>query len=532
MSPSQIQFGQTPHQLRVGVAFVRQLCLHSFAALTFLASTSQSARAVDGQLLLKVIDHDTEQPTACRLHLKTAAGKPVKIPGAVAHADHVVFFDQLMLKLPLGSYQFTLERGPETLIRTGHFTINRYADDSETVDVKRFINMAENGWYPGDLDIQRSPDELPLLMQAEGLNVAVVTTWTNDKSHWTKTPLPASPVGEHPGHRLIDLMGGEDSRQGSAMILAGLKEPLKLPANKAAWPALASTAAAAHQNNGWVDAARPFARELPIWIAAGQVDSVQLANRHQRRDGVLENEAGGRPRSTATYGGAQGNGRWSQDIYYQLLEAGLRIPPTAGSGSGTNSNPVGYNRIYAYVDGELTLEKWWAAVRAGKVVVTNGPLLQCKVDGHPPGYVFKGDAGKTVELLPELTLSTRDKINYLEIVMNGKVIDEVRLDKYKANGGKLDPIKFKESGWCLIRAVTTEQNSYRFATTAPFFVEIDYKPRISRAATRFFLDWVEDSLRMFPAEEAKLTAEQKSLRALWLRAKVYWQERLTKANAD
>ena len=37
------------------------------------------------------------------------------------------------------------------------------------------------------------------------------------------------------------------------------------------------------------------------------------------------------------------------------------------------------------------------------------------------------------------TLSTRDKISYLEIVQDGKVIHEVRLADWQQAGGKLEP---------------------------------------------------------------------------------------------
>ena len=43
--------------------------------------------------------------------------------------------------------------------------------------------------------------------------------------------------------------------------------------------------------------------------------------------------------------GTQWDGYWTQDIYYALLNCGLRIPPSAGSASGVLPNPVGYNRV-------------------------------------------------------------------------------------------------------------------------------------------------------------------------------------------
>ena len=96
-------------------------------------------------------------------------------------------------------------------------------------------------------------------------------------------------------------------------------------------------------------------------------------------------EGGGKPRDRKLYQGPFGNARWSQDIYFKLLECGLRIPPSAGSGSGMAPNPVGYNRVYVHLDGDFSYEAWWKNFRAGRVVVTNGPLMRPSVEGQPPG---------------------------------------------------------------------------------------------------------------------------------------------------
>src|SRR4029450_11811058 len=96
----------------------------------------------------------------------------------------------------------------------------------------------------------------------------------------------------------------------------------------------------------------------------------------EHRDGVMDGEAWGKPRETALYPAPHGNGRWSEHIYYELLNCGLRVPPSAGSASGVLPNPVGYNRVYVHCDGELTWESWWENLRRGQVVGTNGPLLR------------------------------------------------------------------------------------------------------------------------------------------------------------
>jgi hypothetical protein len=190
-------------------------------------------------------------------------------------------------------------------------------------------------------------------------------------------------------------------------------------------------------------------------------------------------------------------------------------------------NPVGYNRVYVHVDQPFSYERWLENLRAGRVVVTNGPLIRPNVGGELPGYVFQADAGQEVALEVGLTLSTRDPISYLEIVQNGRSVQEVRLDQWTEAGGKLPPLKFRESGWFVVRAVTDVGTTHRFASTGPYYVEIGYQPRISRAAVQFFLDWL-DARANRPLE----TGADRSADPHVERARVFWQELLAKANAE
>jgi hypothetical protein len=155
---------------------------------------------------------------------------------------------------------------------------------------------------------------------------------------------------------------------------------------------------------------------------------------------------------------------------------------------------VGYNRVYVHVDGEFTYERWWESLRRGQVTVTNGPLLRPTVHGHLPGHVFHAPEGSELELEIALTLSTRRPISYLELVRNGQVEHSIRFDEY-AKSGKLPKLTFTESGWFLVRATTDVQETYRFAMTGPWYVQIGDGPRISRTSAQFFLDWVYERAR-------------------------------------
>ena len=229
---------------------------------------------------------------------------------------------------------------------------------------------------------------------------------------------------------------------------------------------------------------------MPAWLAGGQLDAVNLINHHALRDDVLDNEKDGRPRDRSLFPGRTGNGRWAEAVYYHALNCGLRIPPAAGSGSGENDNPVGTNRVYVYCGDKFSDEAWWEGLEAGRVFVTNGPLLRPAVEGHPPGYVFRLDEGAPLTLEIALDLATRVPVEYLQIVKNGTVENEVRLVDWTKQKGRLPPLHFDESGWFLVRAVTTNQRTYQFASSGPYYVEKAGRPRVSRRSVQFFLDWI------------------------------------------
>ena len=126
-----------------------------------------------------------------------------------------------------------------------------------------------------------------------------------------------------------------------------------------------------------------------------------------------------------------------------------------------------------------------------------------------PGHVFQADAGEQVDLEVGLTLSTRDPVSYLEVIKNGRRVHEVRLADWAKAGGKLPPLAFDESGWFVIRAVTDGADTYRFAATAPYYVEIGYQRRISRSSVRFFLDWLDEREKVFPQATDELAELQR-----------------------
>ncbi len=506
----------------------------SFAALfcIFAMGAAPNAEAAGGgEFTLTVLDPDTGEPMPCRMHITNEKGKPQRVSKMPFWHDHFVFPGTVKIKLPKGTYQFVIERGPEYLERNGYFIIENLSKDEKVVDLKRAANLAEEGWWSGDLHIHRPLKDIELLMQAEDLHIAPVITWTNKKNDWAKREPPADYVKQFDGNRYYDLLAGEDEREGGALIYFRLPKPLDLTETTREFPSpMKFVLAAREERNAWIDVEKPFWQDLPVWLASGKVDSIGLCNDHMGRSKMKTDEAWGKPRDRKRLPDPLGNGIWSQEIYYHVLNCGLRIPPSAGSGSGAAPNPVGYNRVYAWVDKErFNYETWWEAFKAGRVFVTNGPLLRPLANGRHPGHVFDVSAGESLTVDVALNMTVREKVSYFELVKNGRVAQSLRFEEI-ARTGHFNPLEFDESGWFLVRAVTDLEETYRFASSGAWYVEVADKPkRISRRSAEFFLDWAKQRADQVKLEDA---AQQAEVLKYHEQAKQFWQDLVDQANAD
>lgn len=507
------------------------------SVLVLAVSATIAAAADKGRLEVHIVDKGSGQQIAARMHLKDQHGKPVRPPKVPFWKDHFAIDGAIVFELPLATYTFELEAGPEYKFQTGYFTLERNANDTKTIELERFVDMKKEGWWSGDLHIHRPVEDIELLMRAEDLHIGPVITWWANRQRFKDERPTKKSLTRFDGNRFYFPLAGEDEREGGALMYFNLPQPLPLAGVKREYPCSVKFAEMALQTpDVHIDAEKPFWWDMPVWVANGKVHSMGLANNHQHRDGMLDNEAWGKPRDTAVYPAPQGNGRWSEHIYYELLNCGLRIPPSAGSASGVLPNPVGYNRVYVHCGEELTWEKWWENLRRGQVVVTNGPMLRPRVfgpgadrEGAMPGHVFHAEQGQSVELQLELSLSTRDPIEYLEVVQDGHTIQDVRLDQWAKAGGKLPPVKFDRSGWFLIKAVASNPKTFRFASTGPYYVEIGYEPRVSKKAAQFFVDWVHERAGRIKLDDPAQKEEVLQYHRL---ARDFWRKKLEAANAE
>jgi hypothetical protein len=177
--------------------------------------------------------------------------------------------------------------------------------------------------------------------------------------------------------------------------------------------------------------------------------------------------------------------------YYKYLNIGLPMPIS----TGTDWFMYDFSRVYARVTGKLTIPSWLDAVKAGRCVATNGPLLNLTVDGRPIGDTLKLDKPKTVRI--EATGLGRHDFQRLQLVHNGKVLHEQAAakkdDAYEAR--LVRDVPLDGPGWFAVRIDSTTRNEFDkplYAHGSPVYVEVGGQRVFDPEAARGLLKQLEE----------------------------------------
>jgi hypothetical protein len=497
-----------------------------FAAACFLllvcSVAAPRAVAAGGSLTLTVREEATDAATIARCEIvrADAPSKQLPIRLTVPAGIGIVLDRKLVVELPEASYRFRVIRGPEYRIVQGNFTLERTSLDEKTILLPRMTDMLAAGWTSGDCCVAATAHSLPLRMAAEDLHVAASLGQLESRPiprRGAEDPIEFDPVWIR-----------SDAAHHGGIVVYGSHPPPSADLLPSEW-----IAAATDSETIKVAVENPFAWPLPVWLASGRIDGVFVLGDWLRLDRSITKVSDGRSPVGPVIENGTTIGRWAERIYWQMLEAGLRIAPLAGSGSDAGRTPVGYNRLYVAPqptepssDPTPTRvgspQQWWQAAWEGRSMATNGPMLQATLEGQMPGHVFTAATGEALQLQPELTLSVRDPVDYLEVIHNGVVHYSAALHEYAAAGGRIPPLHVKQSGWIVIRVVTLHEDHFRAAMTAPWHIDFDNQRRATVAGIEFFQDWLheyEQRLKRQPANELSRHAPFiRQARAYWTRA--------------
>jgi hypothetical protein len=450
-------------------------------------------------------DRATGQLVAARLYLTDTAGTP-HTPDRVIRYDkgqehHFVAAGRVEFDLPPGMYHLVVERGTEYLAASEDLTVRTDGPAHHTIWLQRWIDMNRRGWYSGDLHNHRRVDEMPVLMQAEDLNLApTISDWIWEDHAVAEPPKVSSAfqqAGDRHQYSVLDKEVERLEAGPGAVALLGLRAPVSFEGYRL-YPPNAVFCKRAREQGGYIDAEKIVWRDGAALAALGLIDFVGIVHNHfNRHDVELETDRWGMiPKSRPEFDTVAGMPLWSMEVYYHLLSCGFRLPVSAGSASGVKAAPLGYNRVYVQLTEPFSYAAWFRALKGGRSFATNGPMLFLSADGQELGSVISGNGGRKVRVRVA-ALSPRP-LERLEIVANGLVIHRVSTPDADGRWHAEVEHSFVHNGWVAARAFEPARQTIRFAHTSPIYIDTG-RPAPAVDSAKFFLEWIDREIAFFTA---------------------------------
>ncbi|MFP6900522.1 MAG: CehA/McbA family metallohydrolase, partial [Opitutales bacterium] len=480
----------------------------------------------------QVVDGQTGKPLAARIYLEDAKGKWFFVKSSAPDGSAVRYdktnwvrkdaFEKhttisahpFQVDLPAGDYTMTVERGKEYFVETRKLSIGK-EDAKVEVKLNRWINMAQRGWFSGETHIHRTLQDLPNVILAEDLNVAMPLTYWVTKSDLPPTTgnrnlggeIPDKLITVDPTHVIwprnteyeISSFGNKRHMLGALFFL---NHKSVLNQGVPPWGPLAKRARAEGAIFDMDKLDWPFSMTLPHSTGARLYE---LANNHMwrthfaftrwnsRTPGFLQPPSGGKG------GGEEDWMNYTFGQFYTLLNAGFPLAPTAGTANGVHPVPVGFSRVYAYLPEGFGYEAWLENLKKGRSFITTGPMLFAKVNDQWPGAKLKfGKDGGELKVTGEVI--SENRITCMEIIMNGKPVKLLRGGRRTKEGAHrlsfATTLPMKTSGWICIRCFEERPaGRLRFAHTAPWLVEVPGKPlRLSPEEKEYLVNRVQTEI--------------------------------------
>ncbi len=479
-------------------------------AKTHVKITGLKFRGPSGRLRVKVLD-ETGQPTRARLHnvasdQKSYApdGRPIFYQPLDASGPRTGFFlssGEDEFPVPAGRVQVTVVKGVEYRLADRAVEVAAGETATVTIQMERWTNWGLRGWYTGENHFHANyngsyyqvPRDSLAWLEAEDLNTANMIVansegaFVHDKEffrgaveplrkpryvlYWGQEYRNSDPLGH------MAFLNIKTQVPPSFTSVIGSNSPYDFPLNTMA-------AIEARKQGGLVSYVHPIspatandvfdtnlgAKEAPLTAALGGMDAIDVL-----------------PRAGSAY-----------DMWYALLNSGFHILPGAGTDVFTNWRGVngvpGGSRQYVEVGGAMDWDRWLARYREGRAFVTNGPLIEFKMNGLPPGSVFRPPKGQPYNAGLSAEITSRGPLEKVELIRNGVVI-ETRMAEAGATSVRIEKqIAVEQSSWFAVRATGPAARGVvggiPFAHSAAIYVEVGNEPVLVRQDVELMARWL------------------------------------------
>jgi hypothetical protein len=345
-----------------------------------------------GRLKLTVLSDETGKPTPAMIRVTSKATgrdrqpsnavdvtgqfdgngqntshRPANIPGRLS-GQWWILPGPLDMALPPGQYEVAIRRGIEHTPIFDAFSVQSKEVTQKTYRIKRWIDMPKLGWYSGDDhfhgQILSDADATRLMawLQAEDIHLGNIV----EMGDIYRTYFEQRGFGK--GYRVVD---------GDYILSPGQECPRT------------------HRELGHTLSMNitSMVRDtdkyyLYDWVADtvhGQGGLWGYAHVNSGMFFVYRDMSINIPKNKCDFAEVLQFGNLGTEIWYEFLNAGFKVTASAGSDVPWGGT-VGEVRLYAYTGkGDFSADAWFEAVRKGRTMVSNGPMLEFTVDSALPG---------------------------------------------------------------------------------------------------------------------------------------------------
>ncbi len=447
----------------------------------------------------EIRDAHTGELVQARVQVIGPGGEPVAPPDAMwkrGPGEPFFYSDgQFSVDAARGYSQVLVERGTEftpwrTVVEVGSGgTAGTLQEGDIALDIQlqRWGDLPERGWHPGNTHIhydekETDPDRrLAYDSRVENLRmtaVSVLKRWDLDYATNKYPPGVLTQFTDTHHH----VQSGEESRHnhdpdrpfvigyGHVMLLnlRNIVEPvsrgLLIDPFTPDYPPLSYVCDDANAQGGlviWCHNGQGM--EAPVAAALGKVHAINLFDPH-----------------------------WvdvEYDLWYQMLNCGIKLPASTGSDWFVSSA----NRVYAQGGSGFDHEKWTESIKKGNSFITNGPALYLNVNGAVPGDRIEANSSGSVHARVEW--QSHYDVQRVEIVANGSVV--ARQDVNSTSGVFEADVPADSDGWIAARVGSGVRDSFHqpiWAHSSPIYLQGAGKPPSSQAqAAKFFVDRIDEA---------------------------------------
>lgn len=461
-----------------------------------------------GQLKVRLRHSDTRAAIGARVYLTGADGK------AYTPADTYARFSGTGDPLfhTTGAFELDLPPGPvELLFVKGFefkpFRVREMIEAGQVTNVEAelepLVDLAAEGWYSASThvhmnyggNLHNSLENLLQISEAEDQDL-VLHQIANKDNRILDYQFFVPGGGRHPlstAQRL--LVVGQEYRPPvwGHVFMFGMKDHLISPfangyegtAIRSQYPSNTDMLGKARKQGAWVGYVHAF---------SGEEDP--LAGNLNHAKGLMVDAALGM--TDAVEWSAAGRAGFFP--LYAIWNNGLKLAACGGEDSISDlhwSKQIGSCRTYVQTfDQGLDMKAWFEGLKQDHAFVSNGPLLEFRVNDRIPGQTVQlPDSGGLVDIAFELNSIV--PVEKLLLIFNGKVVEEFTLSGDRTQFKYRKAHRVDKSGWYHLRAEgKTEERfpldaSYAQAFTNPVWVRVGDQPVRDQSSAEYSIRWIE-----------------------------------------